>query len=239
MTNQTAANLIEMLQANSDFEKSKNFQRFFKTGKGQYGEGDVFLGLNVPMTRDVVKDFKAMPLDEIHKLAHSKYHEARLAAMVLIVTQYKAAKDSANQKPLFDLYVRLLEDVRVNNWDLIDVSAPQVIGAYLFERDRSVLFDWVKSEDLWFRRAAIVGSLYFIVQGDASTTLKLCEQVLNDKHDLIHKASGWMLREVGKRCSENELRGFLEKNVKKMPRTMLRYSIERLPETERKSWLAR
>ena len=239
MTNQTAENLIEMLQAHSDFEKAKNFQRFFKTKPGQYGEGDLFLGLNVPMTRDVIKDFKQMPLGEIYKLAHSEYHEARLAAMITIVNQFKASKDENFKQELFNLYVRLLEAVRVNNWDLIDVSAPQVIGGWLFDKDRSMLFEWVKSDDLWFRRAAIVGSLYFIVRRDASTTLKLCEQVLNDKHDLIHKASGWMLREVGKRCSEAELRAFLEVHVKQMPRTMLRYAIERLPETERKAWLAR
>lgn len=238
-TNQTAANLIEMLAANADPEKAKNYMRFFKTGKGQYGEGDIFLGLTVPMTRDAANDFKHMPIAELEKLAQSEYHEARVACMVLMVNQYRASKTEVLCEELFNLYLRLLKQQRINNWDLIDISAPTVLGRWLFDRDRSMLYEWIKSEDLWYRRAALVACAHFISKGQSQDIFALSEQVLTDKHDLIHKASGWMLREVGKRCSESELRTFLGKNVKKMPRTMLRYAIERLPETERKAWLAR
>ena len=239
MTNQTAENLVEMLAANADFEKAKNFQRFFKTGPGEYAEGDLFLGLNVPMTRDVIKDFKQMPLPEIEKLAHSKYHEARLAAMLIMVNQWRATKDEQKHHELYKLYVKLLCDGRINNWDLIDTSAPTVLGGWLWDHDRAVLFKWITDENLWFRRAAILASFGFIARGESSTSLQLCELVLNDKHDLIHKGSGWMLREIGKRISVDDLRGFLEQHIKQMPRTMLRYAIERLPESERQVWLKR
>ncbi|MEO0049087.1 MAG: hypothetical protein RL556_419 [Actinomycetota bacterium] len=239
MTNQTAANLIEMLAANADQERSKNFQRFFKTGPGQYGEGDVFLGLTVPMTRDVVNDFKHMSISELEKLSKSEFHEARLATMIIMTNQFRATSDEKLKEELFKLYVRLLENGRVNNWDLIDTSAPSVIGGWLLDRDRSVLYEWIRSDDLWFRRAAIVGCLQFIVHGQSEDIFKLSELVLNDKHDLIHKASGWMLREVGKRCSRQELVGFIDKNVKRMPRTMLRYAIEHFDEADRQEILKR
>jgi len=237
----TATAVAEQLAAVASPTYAYNSQRFFKTGPGQYGEGDVFVGVRVPDTRKVVIANRDLPLPEISKLAHSKIHEHRLAAVLILVDQFKRAKTDEAREQIFDLYMQLVRAGRVNNWDLVDTSTPQIVGGWLLTRaaeETQLLFELVASENLWLRRVGIMGSAAFINAGRAQPTLQLCELVLADKHDLIHKASGWMLREVGKRVSVDELRGFLKAHVKQMPRTMLRYSIEHLSPEERKRWLA-
>ena len=238
---ETAAQVAEQLEAAASPAYAYNSQRFFKTGPGQYGEGDVFVGVRVPDTRKVVVANRDLPLHEISKLAQSKIHEHRLAAVLILVDQYKRAKTDAAREQIFNFYMQLVREGRVNNWDLVDTSTPQIVGGWLLTRaaeETQLLFELVASENLWLRRVGIMGSAAFINAGRAQPTLQLCELVLQDKHDLIHKASGWMLREVGKRVSVDELRGFLKAHVKQMPRTMLRYSIEHLSPEERKRWLA-
>ena len=237
----TAAQVAEQLEAAASPAYAYNSQRFFKTGPGQYGEGDVFVGVRVPDTRKVVIANRDLPLHEISKLAHSKIHEHRLAAVLILVDQFKRAKTDAAREQIFNFYMQLVRAGRVNNWDLVDTSTPQIVGGWLLTRaaaETQLLFELVASDNLWLRRVGIMGSAAFINAGRAQPTLQLCELVLQDKHDLIHKASGWMLREVGKRVSVDELRGFLKTHVKQMPRTMLRYSIEHLSPEERKRWLA-
>ena len=238
---ETAAQVAEQLEAAASPAYAYNSQRFFKTGPGQYGEGDVFVGVRVPDTRKVVVANRDLPLHEISKLAHSKIHEHRLAAVLILVDQFKRAKTDAAREQIFNFYMQLVRAGRVNNWDLVDTSTPQIGGGWLLTRaaeETQLLFELVASENLWLRRVGIMGSAAFINAGRAQPTLQLCQLVLQDKHDLIHKASGWMLREVGKRVSVDELRGFLKTHVKQMPRTMLRYSIEHLSPEERKRWLA-
>ena len=237
----SAAQVAAQLEAAASPAYAYNSQRFFKTGPGQYGEGDVFVGVRVPDTRKVVIANRDLPLHEISKLAQSKIHEHRLAAVLILVDQYKRAKTDAAREQIFNFYMQLVREGRVNNWDLVDTSTPQIVGGWLLTRaaeETQLLFELVASENLWLRRVGIMGSAAFINAGRAQPTLQLCELVLQDKHDLIHKASGWMLREVGKRVSVDELRGFLKAHVKQMPRTMLRYSIEHLSPEERKRWLA-
>ena len=236
----TAEQVADQLGALASNAYALSSQRFFKTGSGQYGEGDVFIGVRVPDTRKVVVANRDLPLDQVDTLAHSKVHEHRLAALLILVDQFKRAKLDGTREEIFNFYMHLVRQGRVNNWDLIDSSTPQIVGGWLLTRadnETQLLFELVASKNLWLRRVGILGSMAFINAGRAQPTLQLCELVLADKHDLIHKASGWMLREVGKRVSVDELRGFLKAHVKQMPRTMLRYSIEHLSPEERKSWL--
>jgi 3-methyladenine DNA glycosylase AlkD len=203
-------------------------QRFFKTGEGQYGSGDVFIGVRVPATRLVCKQFSTLPLPEIQKLLDSPVHECRLAAVILLANQYKKAKP-ADKEAIFRMYLKNVRRGRVNNWDIVDSSAEFIIGEQLWDRPRDLLFELAKSESVWERRVAIISSFQFIKHGDASTTLMLAERLLHDKHDLIQKAVGWMLREIGKRGGRDELLAFLDTHAAVMPRTMLRYAIEHLP----------
>ena len=207
---------------------------FFKTGPGEYGEGDQFIGVKVPEVRRVARDFRALPLAEIGRLLASPIHEDRLAALVVLVHQFERA-DEAGQKRIFDFY--LASTRRINNWDLVDVSAPQIAGGWLAERSRKPLLKLAKSASLWERRTAIVATLHFIRRGDFGETLTIAEMLLGDRHDLIHKATGWMLREVGKR-DEAVLEGFLDPFAPRMPRTMLRYAIERMDEAKRMRYLS-
>lgn len=211
---------------------------FFKTGKGQYGAGDKFLGITVPEIRRAIKKHTDLPLADIKKLLDSRFHEERLAGLLILVSQYKKA-DQATRQKIFEFYLANVS--RVNNWDLVDLSAPHIVGAHLFDASqkmRALLPRLASSANLWERRVAIISTLYFIKQGDYAPTLALARKLLSDKYDLIHKAIGWMLREVGKSdvaVLENFL---LEKGrYKKMPRTMLRYAIERFPESKRKKYL--
>jgi 3-methyladenine DNA glycosylase AlkD len=212
---------------------AEHSQRFFKTGKGEYGEGDIFLGIRVPLLRRLVKKYGGISIAEVRKLLHSKFHEERLLAVLMLVQLFKSADESV-QKQVYDLYLENTEFI--NNWDIVDISASNIVGAHLYEKDKAPLYDLVQSKNLWERRIAIIATFYFIRQNEFDDTLKIAEILLNDKEDLIHKAVGWMLREVGKRELEIE-KEFLQEHYHKMPRTMLRYAIEKFPETSRKMYL--
>ncbi len=212
---------------------AEHSQRFFKTGKGEYGEGDIFLGIRVPLLRKLVKKYRGISITEVRKLLHSKFHEERLLAVLMLVQLFKSGDESV-QKQVYDLYLENTE--YINNWDIVDISASNIVGAHLYEKDKAPLYDLVQSKNLWERRIAIIATFYFIRQNEFDDTLKLAEILLNDKEDLIHKAVGWMLREVGKREIEFE-EEFLQEHYKIMPRTMLRYAIEKFPETSRKMYL--
>ena len=215
------------LRALKDPVLARHSLRFFKTGPGEYGEGDRFLGIKVPDIRKVVKKHRQASLNEVLKLLHSEFHEERLAALLVLVDRYQRG-DENTKTAIFRIY--LDHTAYINNWDLIDLTAPHIVGEYLFRRTGSLLKKLARSESLWERRIAILATFYFIRQGEDRETLRIAKLLLHDHHDLIHKAVGWMLREAGKRCSmENECR-FLDSHASSMPRTMLRYAIERFPE---------
>ena len=214
-------------------EKARVLQRFFKTGIGEYGEGDVFLGITVPKTRSVAKKFAGISFPEIRQLLGSKIHEERLCALLVLVEKFKKAGET-ERKEVFDFF---LENAHfANNWDLVDLSADKIAGEFLFGKGKKILFGLAKSDSIWGRRIAVVSTFAFIKRNHFAETLKISEILLHDKHDLIQKAVGWMLREVGKRDMEAE-EAFLKKHCKKMPRTMLRYAIERFPEKKRRAYL--
>ena len=218
------------LNSLSDKEKAKILSGFFKTGKGEYGEGDKFLGITVPEQRKIAKKYD-LTLKEIQKPLSSKIHEYRLTALFVLIKKYK---NSENKKQIYNFYLKNTKNI--NNWDLVDLSAPNILGDYLIDKDRKILHKLAESKNLWERRIAILATYTFIRKNDFDDTLKIAEMLLNDKHDLIHKAVGWMLREVGKRNIEKEEQ-FLKKHHKKMPRTMLRYAIEKLDKKKRKYYL--
>lgn len=219
----------------ADPGKAKVLQRFFKTGKGEYGEGDKFLGIILPNQRQLAKKYvNSLSFGELNILLRSKIHEERLIALLILVDLYKHGAQR-EQKAIYKFY--LGHTKFINNWDLVDLSAPRIVGAYLRLKNKSVLVKLAKSQNLWQRRIAVLATFNFTYYGDPTWTIKLARLLLKDKEDLIHKAVGWMLREVGKRCGEKHLTDFLNKNYKIMPRTMLRYSIERLPEKLRKYYL--
>jgi 3-methyladenine DNA glycosylase AlkD len=233
----TADFVLAELKSVSDPEKAKFLQGFFKTGKGQYAEGDVFLGIVVPTTRNIVKACREIPLLEISLLLDSEYHEARLAGFLLLVEKFKKEKKNENaRKAIFDFY--LAHTKRANNWDLVDLSCRDIVGGYLLDKDKSLLYKLAESENLWEQRIAIVSTWTFIKYGNFDDTLKLAEKLMNHKHDLIHKATGWMLREVGKK-DKDTLVGFLEIYSKNLPRTALRYSIEHFSPEERVRFMQR
>jgi 3-methyladenine DNA glycosylase AlkD len=232
----TADDFKAALQKHAKVDDGAFLQGFFKTGEGQYGEGDIFIGVRVPMTRTVCKTFKDLPLDEIDKLLASPIHEHRLAAVILLSNQFAKADDRM-RKAIFETYMRGLRGGRINNWDIVDVSAEYVVGEYLRDKPRDLLFELAASDDIWRRRAAMVGTFAFIKKGDPSTSLLIAEKLLHDKHDLIQKAVGWMLREIGKRVDRAVLLQFLDEHAHVMPRTMLRYSIEHLPPGQRQHYL--
>jgi 3-methyladenine DNA glycosylase AlkD len=212
---------------------AEHSKRFFKTGKGEYGEGDVFLGIRVPVLRKHVSRFHKAPLDEVEKLLHSAYHEERLFALLLLVAKYE--KGSEDERA--EVYRCYMDNMAyINNWDLVDSSAPYIVGPHLEKRDRAVLYTFARSADLWERRIAILSTFYYIRSGEFGTALDIADILASDKEDLIHKAVGWMLREIGKRDVEAE-RAFLKIHAETMPRTMLRYAIEKFPESDRKRWL--
>jgi 3-methyladenine DNA glycosylase AlkD len=222
------------LQAIADPEKAKILARFFKTGPGEYGEGDRFLGVVVPKIRSVVKRYQQAPRRDIAHLLHSPYHEERLTALLILVQQY-ARENDAGKKAIYDLY--LAGTARINNWDLVDLTAPHIVGAHLHRRDRSVLIRLAHSKNLWERRIAMLSTYYFIRRGESQDALRIAELLIQDPEDLIHKASGWMLREVGKCCSRKEECDFLDKHAAVMPRTMLRYALEHFPDRLRTHYM--
>jgi len=207
--------------------------RFFKTGPGEYGEGDRFIGVKVPVTRKVAREFKSLPLPEVERLLRSEMHEERLLALVILVGQFEKG-DEALRKRIYDFY--LANTQHINNWDLVDLSAPQIVGGYLESRNRRPLDGLAKSASLWERRISILATHWFIRHGDFADTLRIAEKLLTDKEDLIHKAVGWMLREVGKR-DVSALERFLGEHFRVMPRTMLRYAIERFPDEKRRKYM--
>ena len=233
----SATQVVKEIQALSNRGRAHDLQKFFQTAPGQYGEGDVFLGLTVPQVRTVAKEYKAISLAEIDVLVRSKFHEVRLCGLVILTLQYKAAKERKTKKKLFDLYMEAMTDGYINNWDLVDVTAP-IIGEYLIDLDDPyvLLYKLAKSKSLWQRRVSMVFTFAFIRSGDIEPTFEMAEKLLHDKHDLIHKAVGWALREAGK-LNGIALRKFLTSHSHEMPRTMLRYSIEKFSERERKKWL--
>lgn len=208
-------------------------QGFFKTGPGQYGAGDMFLGIKVPTIRSVAREFPNIGQGAALELLHSPFHEERLLALLFLIRSFSNGGENVRLE-IFNAY--LANTAWINNWDLVDLSAPHVAGAYLAERPRSQLYRLVRSPSLWDRRIAMVATLYFIRRDDFADTLQLASLLLNDREDLMHKATGWMLREVGKRDQE-QLEIFLREHGNAMPRTMLRYAIERLPETLRQAYL--
>lgn len=233
-----ASQISQSLHVLANPTKAVVLQRFFKTGIGEYGEGDKFLGITVPEIRKVVKKYwDSMTLGDAVILLKSPWHEERLAALLVLVGKFKTGSQNEKKK----VYTTYLKSVKrfVNNWDLVDLTAPRIVGAYLVDKPRTPLYQLAQSKNLWERRVAILSTFQYVYQGDSDDTIKIAKILLNDKHDLIHKAVGWMLREVGKRCSIKTLEDFLKSHASKMPRTMLRYSIEKLPLKRRKFWLAR
>jgi 3-methyladenine DNA glycosylase AlkD len=211
-------------------------QRFFKTGKGQYGQGDIFLGIKVPVQRKFAKEYSDLPINEVIRLLQSKVHEHRLTALLILILKYHAADDKA-RKTIFNLYLKHRK--WINNWDLVDLSAPNIVGNYLLDKNRGILYKLAKSKSLWDKRIAILATFEFIKAGDAKDTFHIAEMLLNDEHDLIHKATGWMLREVGKRIGRSTEEVFLQKHCRQMPRTMLRYAIEHFPPTLKRKYMAK
>ena len=224
--------ILQELFSVANPEKAKFLQVFFKTGKGQYAEGDIMLGIVVPLTRDIVKKSPKLPFSEIQLLIDSNYHEARLAGLLFLVKQFKQAKEEKERKEIFDFYLKNAR--QANNWDLVDVTCRDIIGSFLLENKegRGVLYRLAESDNLWEQRIAIVSTWTFIKHKQFNDTLALAKILLSHKHDLMHKAVGWMLREVGKK-DRNVLVDFLEEHQKQMPRTSLRYAIEHFSEEER------
>ncbi|MDR1582504.1 MAG: DNA alkylation repair protein [Prevotellaceae bacterium] len=225
--------LIDELVALADVEKAAFLQGFFKTGKGQYAEDDIFLGIQVPSTRTIVKAYKNLPLEEIEKLLYSKFHEVRLAGFLLLVEQFK--KNADKHKEIYDFYLKHAR--QANNWDLVDLSCRDIVGGYLLDKeDRNILYKLSVSSNLWEQRISIISTWTFIKHLEFEDTLKISEKLLTHKHDLIHKAVGWMLREVGKK-DKKVLITFLEQYSVIMPRTTLRYSIEHFAPEERQKYM--
>ena len=228
-----ANEISNRLQKMGNKEDARFLQGFFKTGPGQYGEGDIFLGIRVPAVRKLAKEYKNLPHEEIPSLLQSPYHEVRLFALISLVNDFTKGYEPT-QKKIYDLY--LANTRYINNWDLVDISAPNIVGAYLFTGNRERLYQLAKSKSLWERRIAVLATFYFIKNNQFENSIKIAEILLQDKEDLIHKAVGWMLREIGKRDTEI-LEAFLRKHCRTMPRTMLRYAIERFTPAVRKRFL--
>lgn len=226
-------NLKKELKSKASSKRAKNLQRFFKTGPGEYGEGDIFLGIKLPDSRVIVKKYGGLDLRKVEKLLHSKIHEERSVALGILVQQFQKG-DKKQKEKIFKFYLKNTKNV--NNWDLVDGSAHKIVGEYLIDKPKKILYQLAKSKNLWERRIAVISTLQFIKDNKFKESLKISEIFLKDEHDLIHKAVGWMLREIGKKSLKTEEK-FLKKHYKKMPRTMLRYAIERFPEKRRKMYL--
>ena len=232
----TAGHVIGELSLASDKGKSITLSRFLKTGPGEYGEGDRFLGVTVPKQRIIAKKYRDLPLGEVEKLLISSWHEHRLTGLLILTYRFPES-ELAQKREIFDFY--LSHTTHINNWDLVDATAPGIVGAYLVESglDISLLRHLARSSSLWERRIAIVSTFAWIRKGRQQECFEIAEILLHDHQDLIQKATGWMLREVGKRCDEKVLRDFLDRHASGMPRTMLRYAIERFPESVRQKYL--
>lgn len=231
-----AADVMAALQQHASSADAIFLQRFFKTGQGQYGAGDIFIGIRVPQTRAVCKQFKGLPLSEIHRLLASQVHEHRLAAVILLAEQYTKA-DEQGQRRIYELYLENVLGGRVNNWDLVDTSAEFIVGPWLRDKPKDVLFELASSDSIWCRRVSIMAAFDYIKRGDATVTLQLAEQLLYDTQDLIQKAVGWQSREVGKRVDGQLLLNFLDKHAHDMPRTTLRYALEHLSAAQKAQYM--
>lgn len=228
---------IKEIRRYGDKERAVNLSRFFKTGKGEYGEGDKFLGLTVPTCRILVKELIDISDKDLEEILTSPYHEERLIALLILVKRFEKAKDEKLRKEIYSYY--LSHTKYINNWDLVDLSAPRIVGKYLIDKkDREkILVKLAKSKLLWERRIAVLATSIFIYDKDPDITFKLVDLLMKDKEDLMHKACGWMLREIGKKCGEDILKKYLKDRYMSMPRTMLRYSIEKFDENTRKLYL--
>lgn len=225
----------EEVKSLSSPQKIKIFERFFKTGKGGYAEGDKFAGLTVPESKMIAKKYsKILNLEDLTELLKSKIHEERIIAIILLKEKYKKGEEKIKEE-IFNIYIGSTK--HINNWDIVDISAEHIVGDFLENKKKDLLYDFSKSESLWERRISIMSTFGYIKKGKPELTLELAEMLLEDKHDLIHKAVGWMLRETGKRCSQELLEEFLKKHYKRIPRTALRYAIEKFPEELRKKYL--
>ena len=231
-----ASDVKKELQSVANPEKALLLQGFFKTGEGEYGEGDLFLGITVPQQRAIAKNYKELPLSEIEILLHEPYHECRLTALIILVNRFKKMKKEADRKEIVEFYLK--NTTYINNWDLVDSSACYILGEYLLDKDRTLIYRLADSDSMWEQRIAVLTTFTFIRNDDFADNLLLAEKLLNHKHDLMHKAIGWMLREVGKR-NKSVLVDFLMQYSTQMPRTMLRYAIEKFPEEERQYFLKR
>jgi len=230
----TARAAERAMQIYRDQERARNLARFFQTGKGEYGEGDVFMGVKVPQIRVVAREFTNLELKEVEELLHSHIHEIRSLALIILCAQYKKGgpRDRSVIMRLYCANTRY-----INNWDLVDVSAGRILGAWCVEHKWTTLKQFARSKSIWERRIAMIATSAYFKEKDCIPTKAIATQLLHDQHDLIHKAVGWMLREMGKCVNQNELREFLGAHAHEMPRTMLRYATERLPRQERKRWL--
>lgn len=233
--------LIKDLEKLKDPNRQEGESRFFKTGKGEYGEGDIFWGISTPQLRSVVKNYFHLSFEDIGKLLSSKIHPVRSAALMILVNRYQSSFAPLNQrgsgrtrKNIVGFYLKNTKNI--NNWDLVDISAPKILGDYFFDKDKAILYRLAKSKNLWERRISIMSTFWFIGKNQFEDTLKIAKILLNDEHDLIHKAVGWMLREIGKRDLKAEEK-FLDKYYKIIPRTMLRYAIEKFPKEKREFYL--
>ncbi len=227
--------LYQELQHLHNPQKAKILSGFFKTGKGDYGEGDLFLGIPVPKQRTLSKKYSTLTFSDLEKLLSNKIHEHRFTALLILTSQYNKANDVKKEK-IFQFYLKNIHSI--NNWDLVDLSAPLIVGNYLLHKDKKILYKLAQSQKLWERRIAIVSTLTFIRHNQFKDTLKISELLLKDTQDLLHKATGWMLREVGKK-NEKTLEEFLNKHHHEMPRTMLRYTIERLTKEKKEYYMGK
>jgi 3-methyladenine DNA glycosylase AlkD len=227
--------LINELKAIANPELAKRYQRFFKTGKGQYGEGDIFLGIRTPALREIAKKYAIVPMEDLQELLNSKIHEHRFSALLILLNKYKKSRKNPVEKMrIFQFYLKNTR--RINNWDLVDVSAPNIVGDFSVHEGNEMIRYLARSDNLWEKRIAIISTFAFIKRRSFGETLAVADILVNDKHDLIHKAVGWALREMGKKNPE-VLEIFLKTRYKEMPRTMLRYAIEKMPEEKRKDYL--
>lgn len=239
MAHMTANEVITALNKHARPHAVDFLQAFFKTHEGGYGEGDIFIGVRVPPTRVICRQYKDLPLSEVQKLFDSEIHEHRLAAGLILTYQYPKSSD---KKAIYDLYLKNVLNGRVNNWDIVDTTAPKVMGRYLLETEapRDILYKLARSNNVWQKRTGILSSFYFLMKGDdPTTTLELAEILVNDKHDMIQKAVGWMLREIGKRFDTKLLTDFLDRHAATMPRTALRYAIEHLSPGTKQHYMQR
>ncbi len=229
--------IIKELNKSGDKKRALILQRFFKTGKGQYGEGDIFLGLTVPKQRLIAKKYSSLNFRDLTKLLRNKIHEFRLVALLILVQKYQKADSLAEKGKIVDFYLK--NKAYINNWDLVDLTAPKILGDYLWlnKKGTNILDKLALSKNLWDKRIAMISTYAFIIKGEAKEAIRIANKLLADEHDLIHKSVGWMMREIGKRVDRKILLDFLDKNLRKIPRTALRYAIEHLEESKRQDYL--